>query len=147
MGASMNIMRRMPPSEIPKNIAAVTELIQDEEIKDDVLIKTDQPIQVGQDEKEGKPFLLCEYNKDGDSYRSPWTNQYFPPLDLAGDEDYQPMYPTAELLSMEQKANEVLQRYAKLYYDSNYLTSVYFFDTDIKGFGCCWLIKKTLKDS
>lgn len=44
MGASMNIMRRMPPKDIPKNIAAVTELIENEDIKDDVLIKTDQPI-------------------------------------------------------------------------------------------------------
>lgn len=44
MNASMNIMRRMPPKDIPKNIAAVTTLIDDEDIKDDVLIKTDQPI-------------------------------------------------------------------------------------------------------
>mmetsp|Transcript_16023 Transcript_16023/g.24866 ORF Transcript_16023/g.24866 Transcript_16023/m.24866 type:complete len:138 (-) Transcript_16023:168-581(-) len=45
---------------------------------------------------------------------------------------------------MEQKANELFSRYAKLYYDSNYLTSVYFFDTDQpQGFGCCWLVKKT----
>ena len=25
-----------------------------------------------------KEFLKCEYNRDGDSYRSPWTNKYFP---------------------------------------------------------------------
>jgi hypothetical protein len=29
-----------------------------------------------------------------------------------------------------------------MYYDDNFKTSVYFFDTDIKGFGCCWLLKK-----
>jgi len=98
---------------------------------------------VGTDEAEGKPFLLCEYNKDGDSYRSPWSNQYYPPIDMSEvGEDYQPMYPTSELLSMELKANDAFQRYAKLYYDNNYLTSVYFFDTDTKGFGCCWLVKK-----
>lgn len=64
---------------------------------------------MGEDEKEGKPFLLCEYNRGmGDSYRSPWTNQYFPPIDPSElEEDEQPMYPTPELLSMEQKANEV----------------------------------------
>jgi len=57
--------------------------------------------------------------------------------------DDQPMYPSQELLEMEQKANEVFQRYAKLYYDMNYLTSVYFFDAENNGFGSCWLIKKS----
>ena len=100
-------------------------------------------LEIGTDEDEGKPFLLCEYNKYMDSYRSPWSNQYYPAIDMSQvGEDYQPMYPTSELLSMEMKANEVFQRYAKLYYDNSYLTSVYFFDTDIKGFGSCWLVKK-----
>jgi len=45
---------------------------------------------------------------------------------------------------MEQRANEVFARYANQYYDSNYQTSVYFFDTDDNGFGSCWLIKKSI---
>ena len=44
---------------------------------------------------------------------------------------------------MEQEANMVFQRYAWLYYDENFHTSVYFFDTDDSGFGSCWLVKKT----
>lgn len=44
---------------------------------------------------------------------------------------------------MEVKANELFARYAKLYYDSDFFTSVYFFDTRLdNGFGSCWLIKK-----
>ena len=38
----------------------------------------------------------------------------------------------------------MFSRYAKLYYDNNFLTSVYFFDTDDNGFGSCWLVKKTM---
>lgn len=57
--------------------------------------------------------------------------------------DDQPMYPSQELLEMERKANEVFKRYAKLYYDMNFLTSVYFFDAENNGFGSCWLIKKS----
>jgi len=30
-----------------------------------------------------------------------------------------------------------------LYYDNNFLTSVFFFDTDNNGFGSCWLVKKS----
>ena len=28
-----------------------------------------------------KDYLLCDYNRDGDSYRSPWTNEYDPPIE------------------------------------------------------------------
>ena len=52
------------------------------------------------------------------------------------------MYPSDDLLQMEQKANEIFQRYAKLYYDTNFHTSVYFFDTDNNGFGSSWLVRK-----
>jgi len=41
------------------------------------------------DDKENKEFLKCEYNKDNESYRSPWSNQYYPPIVLQeGEEDY-----------------------------------------------------------
>ena len=37
---------------------------------------------------------------------------------------------------MESKANDLFHRYCKLYYDSDFHTSVYFFDTDTaNGFG------------
>lgn len=96
------------------------------------------------DEDEGREYLQCEYNKDGDSYRSPWSNKYFPPIEVEDDPDYQAIYPSPDLLEMEGKANELFYRYCKLYYDSDFHTSVYFFDTDTaSGFGSCWLIKKS----
>ena len=36
-------------------------------------------------DNEEKKYLLCEYNRDGDSYRSPWTNVYVPPLPVGPD--------------------------------------------------------------
>ena len=102
-------------------------------------------LELGHDEKEGKPFLKCEYNLYGDSYRSPWSNQFFPPVEPAECQEDELIYPSQDLLEMEQKANEVFARYAKLYYDNNFHTSVYFFDTDDNGFGSCWLVKKTMQ--
>jgi len=29
----------------------------------------DQPLEVAKDENNGKQYLLCDYNRDGDSYR------------------------------------------------------------------------------
>jgi len=44
-------------------------------------------IEIAEDTVEGKAFLKSEYNKDGDSYRSPWTNTYFPPIELGDGDD------------------------------------------------------------
>lgn len=82
-----------------------------------------------------REFLKCEYNRDGDAHRSPWSNKYFP---QGADAD---LYPSADLLALEQKANDVFQRYAQLYFDQA-MTSVYFFDTTGNGFGGCFLVKK-----
>jgi capping protein (actin filament) muscle Z-line, beta len=143
MNASMNLMRRLPPKSVPENLNHLCELIEDEELKEDVHVKTDQPIGVAFDEKEKKEFLKCEYNKDNESYRSPWSNTFFPPIEvIEGEEDYEPIYPSQELFEMEQLANDVFARYARLYYDNHFQTSVYFFDTDDNGFGSCWLVKK-----
>ena len=95
------------------------------------------------DEIEGKEFLKCEYNKDGDSYRSPWTNNYFPEIVVEEGEE-EPIVPSPFLLEMEKKANDVFARYAKMYYDQNFITSVNFFDQDGESqFGSCWLVKKS----
>jgi capping protein beta len=92
-------------------------------------------IEVEYDTKAAKDFLKCEYNRDGDSYRSPWSNKYYP------DASEEAVYPSADLLQLEQKFNDVFARYASLYFDQA-TTSVYLFDTDYEGFGGCFLVKK-----
>lgn len=44
LSSSMSLMRRLPPSTTIKNLAAICELIQDDEVRDDVMIKSDQPL-------------------------------------------------------------------------------------------------------
>ena len=58
--------------------AELVDLVPD--LTDDLLNTVDQPLQLAKD-GQGNAYLLCDYNRDGDSYRSPWTNQYAPPLD------------------------------------------------------------------
>lgn len=98
-------------------------------------------IETFEDADKGIDYLGCEYNKDGDSYRSPWSNKYYPAID---DPSYTPFHPTGNLLEMEVKANDVFARYAKLYYDKDFITSVYFFESGATdGYGSCWLVKKS----
>ena len=47
---------------------------------EDLLSSIDQPLKVMKDAKTGKDYLLCDYNRDGDSYRSgPHTHTPTPP--------------------------------------------------------------------
>jgi len=79
LNASFNLLRRLPPQNVEMNIAGLSQLISDENTKDEVIQKVDQPLEIEIDTTVGREFLKCEYNRDGDSYRSPWTNSYFPP--------------------------------------------------------------------
>nr|KAJ0216842.1 hypothetical protein LSAT_V11C300130310 [Lactuca sativa] len=82
-----------------------------------------------------KEFILCDYNRDAHSYRSPWSNKYHPPLDGG-------MYPSPELRTHEIEENEVLGVYRDQYYEGG-TSSVYLWKDDEKeGFLACFLIKK-----
>ncbi|GKB82030.1 probable F-actin-capping protein subunit beta, partial [Tanacetum coccineum] len=87
------------------------------------------------DEDSGKEFILCEYNRDADCYRSPWSNKFHPHLDDG-------MYPSEELRKLEVEANEVFTIYRDQYYEGG-ISSVYLWEEDDnEGFVACFLIKK-----
>lgn len=64
--AALDLMRRLPPSKIDDNLADIVSLSSS--VQDDLLATVDQPLQVSTDSS-GREFLLCDYNRDGDSFR------------------------------------------------------------------------------
>ena len=48
--ASMDLMMRLPANSAPKNLDAVSGLIDNEDLRDDVQLKTDQPLDIAMDE-------------------------------------------------------------------------------------------------
>lgn len=97
----------------------------------------------------GRDYLLCDYNRDGDSYRSPWSNEFDPPLDEAGlggvsgagnDGAGEGAVPSERVRKMEIKANEAFDVYRELYYEGG-VSSVYFWNLD-DGFAGVVLLKK-----
>lgn len=68
----------------------------------------------------GKDYLLCDYNRDGDSYRSPWTNAYDPPLDDGA-------MPSERLRRLEVDANAAFDQYREMYFEGG-VSSVYLWD-------------------
>ncbi|OVA17029.1 F-actin-capping protein subunit beta [Macleaya cordata] len=132
MEAAMGLMRRIHPKHTETALSALLSLLPDH--SSDLLSQVDQPLQVLCDVESGKEFILCEYNRDADSYRSPWSNKYHPPL-----EDGQ--QPSAALRQMEIEANDVFAIYRDQYYEGG-VSSVYMWEDDNEGFIACFLIKK-----
>ena len=60
-------MRRLPPQRIEKNLSDVVALVP--KLCEDLLSLVDQPLKIARDVEAGNDYLLCDYNRDGDSYR------------------------------------------------------------------------------
>ena len=99
-------MRRLPPNKIEQNLTGLTNLIPQE--TDELLQRIDQPLTEDIDVATGKKFLLCDYNRDGDSYRSPWSNAYQPAIDDG-------FLPSEKLRAMEMEANDLFDAYRYVY--------------------------------
>lgn len=136
LNSALNLMRRLPPASVENSLAGLIELTPN--LTDDLLNHVDQPLKVEKDPKNGRSFILCDYNRDGDSYRSPWSNKYYPKMDDG-------FLPSSRLRDMEVEANDLFDTYRKLYFETG-VSSVYFFDTneeeDDGSYGACFLIHK-----
>lgn len=92
----------------------------------------------------GKRFLCCLFNKFQQSYRSPHTNTFVPPL-AGATGDHLP----DDLRTFESHANEVWEAYTQLYYGKEALGSVYVKEattTNNLAFIACFLIQKQVED-
>ena len=125
-------MRRLPPQDIEKNLSDLVDVVP--ELVEDLLSAVDQPLKVAKCKETGKDYLLCDYNRDGDSYRSPWSNKYYPSL------SYQGAVPSSRLRTLEADANQAFDTYREMYFESG-ICSVYLWDLD-HGFAGVVLIKK-----
>lgn len=124
----LDLTRRLPPNNIEENLAALIELQPD--YADDLLGSIDQPLKVRTDTATGRDYLICDYNRDGESYRSafgiiirglhkvlilgmssvlrsPWSNEYDPPL-ADGTQ------PSEKLRKLEIAANEAFDTYREM---------------------------------
>lgn len=47
--ACLNLMRRLPPNSIEKSVAGLTALIENEDLRDEIIQRIDQPLEIEQD--------------------------------------------------------------------------------------------------
>lgn len=67
MDCALDLMRRLPPQQIEKNLSDLIDIVPS--LCEDLLSSVDQPLKIARDKESGKDYLLCDYNRDGDSYR------------------------------------------------------------------------------
>lgn len=120
MDCALDLMRRLPPQQIEKNLSDLIDLVPG--LCEDLLSSVDQPLKIARDKEMGKDYLLCDYNRDGDSYRSPWSNTYDPPLEDGS-------MPTERLRKLEIDANHAFDQYRDMYFEGG-VSSVYLWDLD-----------------
>lgn len=132
--ASLSLMRRLPPNKIEQNLNGLLNLIPEE--TDELLQRIDQPLKEETCPDTGRKYLICDYNRDGDCHRSPWSNKYNPPLDDG-------FLPSEKLRLMEVEFNELFDAYRELYFEGG-ASSVYLWDLE-HGFAGCFLIKKNVQ--
>ena len=150
--AGLNLLRRLPPREVAVNVNALCALRPD--LTEEFLSRVDQPLHTQVDGGTGRRYILCDYNRDGASFRSPWTSTYDPPIPAGEGEPFQP---SPALRAFEVTANELWAAYCEAYYGGGAATSssVYAWDDgDVggaaggdgdglaAGFASCWLVKK-----
>eukprot|EP01120_Amphizonella_sp_Union-15-10_P010514 TRINITY_DN4217_c0_g1_i1.p1 TRINITY_DN4217_c0_g1~~TRINITY_DN4217_c0_g1_i1.p1 ORF type:complete len:281 (+),score=46.96 TRINITY_DN4217_c0_g1_i1:130-972(+) len=132
--AALDLMRRSPYTDVEKKLSNLIDVVP--ELSSELLYNVDQPLKIAHDTKAKKDYLLCDYNRDGESYRSPWSNQYFPPLKDG-------VSPSKLLRQLEIDVNDAFDVYRELYYEGG-VSSVYFWDLDEEpDFGACILLKKS----
>jgi capping protein beta len=131
----LNILRRTPPSDVNDNLERIIALRID--LDEELCQRVDTPLELEKDTKTQKDFVLCDYNRDGDSYRSPWSNEYYPALDASDGGGFKP---SDELRKLEIEANNVFEIYRHQYFEGG-VSSVYMWDMD-DGFAACFCIRK-----
>lgn len=129
---ALDLMRRLPPQHVQENVANLLKIAPD--LHEDLLSAVDQPLKIARDASTGRDYLLCDYNRDGDSYRSPWSNEYNPPLQDGTQ-------PSPQLRRLELAANTAFDTYRELYFEGG-VSSVYMWDLP-DGFATVVLIKKS----
>jgi F-actin capping protein, beta subunit len=63
----LDLMRRLPPTRTEENVTALISICPD--YADDLLGSVDQPLKLKTDHATGREYLICDYNRDGESYR------------------------------------------------------------------------------
>ena len=132
----MDLLRHVPPKDVEDRMFDIMAI--NEDLTDDLLTTVDVPLKLEEDTETHQNFIKCDYNRDGDSYRSPFSNKYFPPID-----DGQEL--PSNLRRLEVRANNAFNSYLLRFFGSGTL-SVYCWEISDDSFGLGVFVQKDVED-
>jgi hypothetical protein len=103
--SSSDLLRRLNPKNTAHNVSLLCALSPS--LSEELLESVDVPLTIKTCSKTKREFLCCDYNRDGDSWRSPWSNEFEPAIDDG-------VVPSERVRRMEVKANEGFDVYRDL---------------------------------
>lgn len=128
--AALDLLRRLNPTTLQENLNNLIELQPN--LAQDLLSSVDVPLSTHKDSADSnREYLCCDYNRDIDSFRSPWSNTYYPELSPKDLQDSP--FPSAPLRKLEILANDSFDVYRDLYYEGG-ISSVYLWDLNEEDF-------------
>ena len=130
-----DLLRRLPPSSTQQNLNSIISLRPD--LEEDLLSSVDVALTSKRCPRTGRDYLCCDYNRDGSSYRSPWSNEFDPPIE---PEDAADLIPHGRVRRMEEGLGNAMDVYRELYYEGG-VSSGYLWALD-EGFAGVVLVKK-----
>ncbi|KAK0298785.1 F-actin-capping protein subunit beta [Friedmanniomyces endolithicus] len=134
--AALDLLRRLPPSSTQQNLNGIIALRPD--LEEDLLSSVDVALTSKRCPKTGRDFLCCDYNREDSSYRSPWSNEFEPPIEAEAAAD---LIPGGRIRRMEESLNAGVDVYRELYYEGG-ISSAYLWALE-EGFAGVVLFKKT----
>ncbi|QLQ80546.1 hypothetical protein HG537_0D05470 [Torulaspora globosa] len=124
--AALDLLRRLDPTRLKEHLHNLIQL--DPSLAEDLLASVDTPLTIKRDPKASqREYLCCDYNRDIDSHRSPWSNEYFP--ELSAEDVQESPFPSPRLRQLEILANDSFDIYRDLYYEGG-VSSVYLWELD-----------------
>lgn len=142
--AALSLIQRLPPQDIEKNLKDLQKIAP--HLENGLEPYVNRPFGIKRDPSCNKYFIACDYNNNGGSYRSPWSNKYIPPLkdDKGGEADDSLSRPSERVRHLEETFNEVFNAYKTAYYEGG-VSSVYLWDLE-EGFAGAFVIRKELME-
>ncbi|CCE61951.1 hypothetical protein TPHA_0B02790 [Tetrapisispora phaffii CBS 4417] len=147
--AALDLLRRLNPSRLEHHLKNLIQL--EPTLAEDLLSSVDIPLTIKRDPKDSqKEYLCCDYNRDADSHRSPWSNEYFP--ELSEQDLEESPFPSEPLRKLEILFNDSFDVYRDLYYEGG-ISSAYLWDVAddtsniVRDFAGVVLFKKSNQSS
>eukprot|EP00792_Barthelona_sp_PAP020_P006226 TRINITY_DN2936_c0_g1_i1.p1 TRINITY_DN2936_c0_g1~~TRINITY_DN2936_c0_g1_i1.p1 ORF type:complete len:284 (+),score=80.82 TRINITY_DN2936_c0_g1_i1:30-854(+) len=137
LNVAIDILNRMNPKNIKDDMFRLIELLP--ELSTQILENVQLPLEIEQDTSSNFPFIKCDFNRFEDSWRSPFSNDYFP-NHVSGPK------PEGKERELELALNDLLKTYCHKYYTSQALSSAFVSSNDKDGYNIVIAISKINED-